>query len=132
MIRKRVLEFIPALFLLLWGFWVWNPWWEAFPSSTIYDMMARLAPEWMWGFVYMLVGAVQLILLFTTNPKKMKFRQWTSFTSILIITSLTMFTMTGNWRSTAGITYIVIAVCEWFAYTEILAEIRGKPHGLNS
>jgi hypothetical protein len=127
MTHTRQLEFVPAVFLILWGVWVMNPFWDTFVVSGSYALMAKLAPEWLWGAVFLFIGIVQMFALFTP---RLKLRLYTSFSSILILSTLAIFSGVGNYRSTGMIGAISIAVCEWFAYTELLAEIKGKVFGI--
>ena len=127
MTHTRQLEFVPAVFLILWGAWVINPMWDTFGVSGSYALMAKLAPEWVWGAISLFVGITQMVTLFTN---KMKVRLFTSFFSILILSTLAVFSGVGNYRSTGMIGAISIAICEWFAYTELLAEVNGKVFGI--
>ena len=121
--RKRYLEFLPALFLILWGTWIANPAWNTFADSSVFSYMGKIMPELWWGLIYLTAGLVQLILLFTSN---LRLRQVSSITTVFILLSLTIFTAVGKYQSTAAITYFVFAVCEMFAYTEILSDIKEK------
>ena len=122
-LRGRHLEFVPALFLMLWGAWVANPWTHALDGTFVFTVMTKLAPAWVWGTFYLLVGIAQTLFIFTT---KIHLRKWTSFISIWILSSLSVLSFIGNWHAVAGITYFSIMVCEMFAYTEIVAEEEGK------
>jgi hypothetical protein len=122
-IRGKQLEFIPAIFCVLWGFWIGNPWWVAFNSSSAFRLMNKIAPEWLWGLSIFLVGLFQLIFLFTKN---LKFRLFSSLLSCFSLISLSVIFAFGNYESTATINYIVLALCAWLGYTELLSDIKEK------
>jgi hypothetical protein len=126
-IQKRELEFLSALYLLGWGLWILNPWAESFVSSSIYRQMALLAPEWMWGIVVSAIGLFQMIAICTDNCR---LRAAASVISMFTLVSMSLLVLYGNPASTAGVTYMVIAICSWFGFTEILSDWKeGKIHG---
>lgn len=49
-----------ALALILWGFWLWNPYWQTFASSKSFDAMAYIAPETIWGAAVLVSGTIQI------------------------------------------------------------------------
>ncbi len=125
-LHRKYLEFIPALFNLLWGFWIGNTWWAAFASSSAFSMMNKLAPEWVWGWSVGLVGLFQSVALFTN---RLKLRLVAAFFSVFTLVSMSVLFGFGNYRSTAVINYAMFAFCAWLGYTEILSNIkeeRGK------
>ena len=120
-VRKRELEFLPALYLSLWGLWILNPWVNSFPSSPAFIEMGHLAPEWVWGAVIAVVGLFQMTILFT---EKYKLRGVAALLSMFALFSMSMLVFFSNYASTGGITYLIIAVCAWLGYTEILADVK--------
>jgi uncharacterized membrane protein HdeD (DUF308 family) len=120
-IQKRELEFLPALYLLMWGMWVLNPWVNSFASSAAFTEMGQLAPEWLWGIVIMAIGLFQTIVVFTENCK---LRADAALLSMFTLFSMSMLVFYSNFASTAGITYLVIAICAWLGFTEILADVK--------
>jgi hypothetical protein len=122
-LRRRELEFLPALYMLAWGIWLLNPWINSFASSAIYRGMSHIAPEWAWGTFVGLVGLYQTLVLFT-NRYKLR-------ASAALLSMFTLFTMSllvgfGNFSSTAMISYLVIAICSWLGFTELLADIKER------
>ena len=120
-IRKRELEFLPALYCLMWGIWIANPWMNSFPSSPIFREMGHLAPETAWGLVVGAIGLFQMIVIFTEHCK---LRVVASLLSMFTLFSMAMLVAYSNIQSTAAITYTVIALCAWLGYTEILADSK--------
>jgi len=120
-LHRKYLEFIPALFNLLWGFWIGNTWWVSFASSSAFSMMNKLAPEWIWGTGVGIVGLFQLAALFIG---KLKLRMWAALLSVFTLTSMSILFGAGNFKSTAVINYAVLALCSWLGYNEIVSDIK--------
>lgn len=40
----------------LWGVWLLNPNWATFASSPTFQVMQKIAPEWLWGSGFLLLG----------------------------------------------------------------------------
>ena len=122
-IRGKQLEFIAALYAIVWGVWLLIPGWDSFSSSRVYLQMEKFAPEWIWGFTVGLIGLFQFIFLYTT---KMHFRLVACALSMFAFASLGTLALFGNHESTAGPTYLIVVLCSWLGYTEILACIKEK------
>ena len=58
----RLIGFFNALYAFWWGFWLILPF-RTFGVSTVYQTMARMGPEWVWGSVYLIVGLSFIIAL---------------------------------------------------------------------
>jgi hypothetical protein len=119
-LQKRQLEFIPALFLLLWGIWVFLPW-NTFSVSGAYAIMLSLAPEWTWGLAVASIGAFQLVALFTS---KLRLRLFATLLNLFACISLLLLYGFGDYRSTGIINMFVFAVASWVSYLEILSDIK--------
>ena len=50
---KRPVRTLVALEASWWAFNLFMPW-QTFPLSRTYDLMARLAPEWVWALLFLL------------------------------------------------------------------------------
>jgi len=126
-IQKRELEFLPALYILVWGLWVSNPWLNTFQASPTFTEMGHLAPEWVWGLVISAVGLFQMIIIFT---KKYGFRVFAALLSMFVLFAMSLLVFYSNPASTAWVTYLVIAICAWLGFTEILTDFKkGGEHG---
>ena len=122
-LRGRQLEFVPALFLMLWGLWVLLPFPIGALKGTPFVLMIKLMPEWVWGLLYLSAGIAQAAFIFIAS---IKIRQYTSFVSIWFLLALAIFSIISNPYTVAAPTYFSIAFCEWLAYTEIIFELKGK------
>jgi len=120
-LQEKYLEFFPALFQVLWGLWILNPWVNTFAITNAYRLMADIAPEWVWGLAIFLIGIFQIIVIFTPN---LRLRVLSSITCLFIFVVLAFLILAGNAGSVTIPTYLVFALCEWFAYTELLAGIK--------
>jgi hypothetical protein len=124
-LQRKYLEFFPALFEVLWGLWILNPFENTFKITTAYRVMASIAPEWVWGTVILLIGIFQLVVIFTPN---LRLRLASSVACLFVFIVLALLILAGNVGSVTIPSYLVFALCEWFAYTELLADIKeAKP-----
>ena len=120
-LQRKYLEFFPALFEILWGLWILNPLESTFKISSAYTLMASIAPEWVWGLVLLAIGIFQMIVIFTPN---LRLRLVSSVICLFIFVVMAFLILAGNVGSVTIPTYLVFALCEWFAYTELLADIK--------
>jgi hypothetical protein len=123
MLDKKHLEFLPAVFELLWGLWIINPWENTFAITSAYRIMAGVMPEWAWGALLLVLGIIQLIVIFRGT---LHMRAISSVTCLFIFLSLALLIFFGNPASVTIPTYLIFAICEWFAYTEVLADIKAE------
>ena len=118
-LQKRRLEFVVALYALVWGLWLLSPFWNAFPSSGVFSEMQALAPQWVWGASVTSIALFQMLVLLTNN---VSLRLVSSFITMFLFISLSILAAFGNYQSTAAPTYFVMGVCAWLAYTELLVD----------
>ena len=112
----RKLELLSALAAILWGFWILNPAWDTFPTSLAFRMMARIASEEIWGEAVLLLGLAQLVVILRFGKRT---RRVFAFISIFTWVTISTFFFIGNFSSTAGPTYSVIAMIATLAYIEL-------------
>jgi len=122
-LQKKYLEFLPALFQVLWGLWILNPFENTFKITSAYNLMGTLAPEWVWGLILFVIGLFQLVVIFKGN---LHLRAVSSILCLFIFITMSILIIFGNPASVTIPTYFMFALCEWFAYTEILADIKEK------
>jgi hypothetical protein len=126
----RWLTIICAAETLVWGFWVWNPWWDVFRVSEAFRWMASFAPEWAWGLAMMLLGAAQLACaLWWQRPRvRASLALLSMFTWTLIVLALVM----GNWRTTGVPTYSFFVAVQTLVYVDAmtawLRRVNGNGH----
>jgi hypothetical protein len=111
---------ILAIFTLVWGVWIGNPFWSLFDTSSVYNTMAFL-PEYFWGGVAALCGAGMIwgVLRNSYNSLKMSsvigFYHWIAITVLFFL---------GDWRGTGGITALLIASYCGFIYLNLRVNKR--------
>lgn len=124
MIMKKPFEFVSALTLILWGSWVSAPWFNSFQVSNVFNMMEKVAPEFVWGAFVLLLGIIKVVILHT---KYIKLRIAISILVMFTFSLLTTFYALGNWMSTAAPMYLSFTVISWFSYMEILYDKKFPP-----
>lgn len=100
------LEISTSSVAVAWGFWLLLPN-DTYGSSSTYDLLARLAPEWMVGLAMLALGVLQTIALL---------RQWDAMLGRLALVGFFMWTVItlaflfGNPFATAFIVYGHVAM----------------------
>lgn len=118
---KRQLEFVTALFLLLFGIWFSNPLWKIFEMSSIYHLMEQIAPETVWGYMMILVGATQMGFLFT---KFLLVRAIISVFVIMVLLVITIMFFVSDYRGGLAIATFVYTICAHLSYNELLWQMK--------
>jgi hypothetical protein len=123
------LEVLVAGQAIIWGTWIGNPWWAAFPSSTAYNWMTTLMPEWIWGYSMVMIGIGQLLSLCLGSTRfRLAVNLLALFAWILITTAFAL----GNWRSTATCSSVFFAVAQALLYIDSITTWQrrrnGNPH----
>lgn len=104
-LRPRPLELLGVLWAVGWGLWVGNPYWEVFPGSSTFRIMAIVAPEWVWGTAMIVLGVQHLCALYNEN---LIWRYYSSVVAFLIWAFTAIVLMIGNLASTATVTYVML------------------------
>lgn len=89
-----------------WGLWILMPH-DTFPTSISYNVMASLAPEWVWGLVVMVVGAAQIAT--TLSTRGWKLRASANFATFVTWVFIATMFIVSNWLSTATVIYPLLA-----------------------
>lgn len=113
-----------GLYTILWGLWVGNPLWTVFSQASLYEKMASLAPEVVWGAVAVTCGC------FTTYGV-LRPSHRTLVAGALIAawhwSMISIFYFWGDWQNTGGITSAVFGV---YALT-VAMNLRVNKHRFN-
>lgn len=111
-----------GIFTVVWGFWIANPFWTVFTQAPLYDYMAALAPEWVWGGIAITAGVVICI-----GAVKRSYRALTTGAGVAFIHWLLISLMyfAGDPLNTGGITALLLAVYAAMVYLNI--RINFKP-----
>lgn len=116
---------ILGIYTILWGLWVVNPYWSVFARAPLYDVMAQLAPEWMWGCFALLCGG-----LMAYGATKRSYRALTNGAGAVwfhwCIIGICYFL--ADWQSTGGITSLCIACYAAFVYLNIRVNYKDTKH----
>lgn len=98
---------IMGVYTILWGIWVANPWWNTFERAQAFEIMALVAPEYIWGLVAISVGII--IMRGTIKQSYNALTRGALFGFLQWIT-VSGFFFFGDWQNTGGITYLMLAV----------------------
>lgn len=106
---------IMAVYTLLWGFWIGNPFWDVFHTSGIYNIM-RVFPEWLWGVTAWLSGLAMLRGVLLRSIDALTLGAFIGFLHWMVIATLYLL---GNWQNTGGITSLMIGVYCAYIYLNL-------------
>jgi hypothetical protein len=98
---------IMAVFTILWGIWVGNPFWTVFDQAPIFSFMTAIFPEWAWGAVAIVVGLTMMYGVIKPSYMTLKNGALTGF-YFWLFGSINFFL--GDWQNTGGLTLFMIAV----------------------
>lgn len=100
-----------AVFAIIWGAFAANPRYDLFATNpTIFGPMSQLAPEWLWGALYVACGCVALWLGYTGR------RGYEALTlAIGFILFATLYVYADPW-SPAWALYLWVVVCNLAYY----------------
>jgi hypothetical protein len=113
--EQRVTEIILALCALSWGVWLLLPF-DTFSSSATFVLLARTAPEWVWG-AFMCAGAITTLVGLYRRSCPVRRHGLIAMTIVWMIV-WTSFAI-GNWRSTAAVTYLWWAILCGYWYLRV-------------
>lgn len=93
-------------YTMLWGLWLASPFWTVFDAAPLYSKMEHF-PEWAWGAFAMYAGIeiIRGVILNRNGP--LKRGAFIGYFHWFIVTLMYFF---GDWRSTGGITSLVICM----------------------
>jgi hypothetical protein len=111
-----------AVYTMLWGFWLVNPWWSVFEHAHLYDWLAGAAPEWFWGSFALVTGALMAVGIVRHTFAALTRGAFFGFIHWGIITTGYFL---GDWQNTGGITAAMIAVYCAFIYLNLMVN-RGQ------
>lgn len=119
----ELVEIMSGFAALCWGIWLVNPAFNTFATSTTFDNMAMLAPEWLWGMCMLAIGIAQVESVISHTLKRRKM-------SSLILSIMWMFITTiflySNIASTAGVIYGTFAFFTAWSYLRLSQRVEIK------
>lgn len=107
---------ILAAYTILWGFWILSPFWDVFSQADLYVVMNHTMPEWLWGLIAILFGAIMMRGVIVDSKRSLTDGAFSGFCHWIVISGLYF---TSNWRNTGGITSMMIAVYCGYIYLNI-------------
>lgn len=111
---------------MLWGLWVWLPWWDVYKSAVTFHILAQLADEWIVGVVALVVGVGQLLALLADARF---WRKQLSFLSFLGWSFIAVLFLLASYRSPDGLIYGCLALSAAWGFLRIVADRRRGPRG---
>lgn len=122
-------ELITGVSLFLWGLWLAIPYWDTFKTTPTFLALQQLPiPEDIQGLIIMTVGLTVLVaLLIEYNTLRIR----ATFAAMLIWLFLSAMFIGANVRSTATITYPILALSAAWAYLRltVLVHRQKETHG---
>lgn len=98
---------ILALYTILWGLWVANPFWDVFSRAPLYNALSSVAPEVVWGGIALVCGCFMLWGVLRNSVKSLTWGAFVGFMNWFVIGGGYFI---GDWQNTGGITTVAIAI----------------------
>ncbi len=114
--RMRHTEYLLASIALWWGVWLISPFWESFPTTPAFRVMAAIAPEWAWGVVMLSIGGLLIVGLRRVDYP---LRRVALLIMALLWMAIWVALLMGNWRGPGTILYIHLSVLCVIAYLRL-------------
>lgn len=125
--RALLLPINPAAIILLggytivWGLWLVNPFWNVFAQAQLYSVLAAVAPEWAWGSLAILCGAVT-----SYGAIRRRYRPLVRGSAVAgwYWFMIAVFYFFGDIMNTGGITALLLAIYSAFIYLNIRVNFK--------
>lgn len=96
-----------GFYTVLWGLWIFSPFWTVFTQAPLYAVMASISTEYVWGTIAMAAGLLITRGAFYPSRRNL---QWGMFAGALHWFIIALLYFIGDWHSTGGITSLMFAV----------------------
>lgn len=97
---------ILGVFTVLWGTWVFLPFWDVFTRAPAYHYFL-IFPEWIWGGIAIAAGVAMIYGVLKSSYRSLTTGSMVGFLHWFVIMA---FFFAGDWQNTGGVTYLMIAV----------------------
>lgn len=97
---------ILGVFTVLWGLWVFSPFWDVFNRAVVYHYF-QILPEYFWGSVAIASGTAMIYGVLRNSYRSLTMGSMVGFLHWFVIMA---FFFAGDWQNTGGVTYLMIAV----------------------
>lgn len=125
-VAQRLLEPInPSLIVILgfytvlWGLWIFCPFWTVFDHAILYSAMAGIGgvcSEYMWGTLAMIAGGFILRGAYVPSRTNLMLG---AFSGALYWFVVTIMYFIGDWASTGGITSLTFGIYSALVWVNI-------------
>jgi hypothetical protein len=106
-----------GIYTVVWGFWLANPWWDAFSRAALYSVLARSPiAEWGWGCIAIFCGSITCWGAYRRSYHPLLIGSAVAGWHWLMIS---IFYIKGDWQNTGGITALTFAIYAAFIYLNI-------------
>jgi hypothetical protein len=97
---------ILGVFTVLWGLWVFVPFWDVFSRAAAFHYFLIL-PEFFWGGVAISAGMAMVYGVLKSSYKSLTTGAMVGFFHWFVIC---VFFFAGDWQNVGGVTYMMISV----------------------
>jgi hypothetical protein len=97
---------ILGIYTVVWGLWVFSPFWTVFPNAPLYGVLNAVASEMVWGGIAVAFGLMVLRGAFKPSLFNLRAGAFAGFMHWLVIG---IFYFLGDWTSTGGISSLTFA-----------------------
>lgn len=111
---------IMGAYTFVWGLWLALPW-ATFVRSPIFENMANLAPELVWGLAAMVIGVLMLYGVYSQSFKALRRGASAGFYYWFVVSG---FYLIGSWQSTGWINAFMVAI--YCAFVAINLQVNRK------
>ena len=118
--HTELLELFLGVYAFTFGVWLLLPF-QTFTSTSSYEIMQRLASEWIWGMAAASIGAVQIVSVVWMFAWG---RKWDSLLATFFWSVIGITFLLSNWSSTGGALFSLMALIEGFIHIRSWS----KPH----
>ena len=115
----RKVSYLLALTALAWGLVLLNPV-DTFSTSPAFSMMAQIAPEYIWGLLFLGLGILQLLVIECDKEHVKPISGYVQLLGVFIWSMIALFFYIGNPHGTGFVPYITITFLSLFCYWDII------------
>jgi hypothetical protein len=112
---------ILGAYTVLWGLWVANPFWTVFTQADIFNVLADIGGEYLWGILAIVMGTITVYGVIKPSYGNLTRGAFSMFFQWLTV-GICYFL--GDWQNTGGITGIMLAVYAAFIWLNLRVNRR--------
>lgn len=96
-----------GIYTIVWGLWIFNPFWDVFTVSPLYSTMAGIGSEYIWGMIAIVSGIIICRGAVVPEFNNIQLGSLIGFFHWLVISTLYFI---ADWHSTAGLSAAAFAI----------------------